>query len=191
MPARDVTQLLLEWNQGSEAARAALITLVHWELRKLARRVLRSESAGHTLQPTALVHEAYLKLVDQRKVRWRDRAHFYAVAAGLMRRILVDSVRRRHALRRGGEARRVPLGDDVQDPAERDERDVIAVDQALTELARLDPGLARLVELRYFGGLSVEETAEAVGMSRASVHRDWAMARAWLHRRLADPADGA
>jgi RNA polymerase sigma factor (TIGR02999 family) len=189
MPARDVTELLLEWNAGSPAARSALVTLLHRELRAVARRLLRSEPAGHTLQATALVHEAYLKLVDQRRVSWRDRAHFLAVAAGIMRRILVDGARRRHAQRRGGLAQRVELDDELPAFAGHDAQDVLEVDQALTELARLDPGLARVVELRYFGGLSVEEAAEALGVSRATLHRDWAMARAWLHRRLGDRAD--
>lgn len=181
----DVTGLLLQWNQGKEEARERLIPLVYRELRKLANQSLKSERSEHTLQPTALVHEAYQKLVDQRRVRWRNRAHFFAVAAGLMRRILVDHARRHRAQRRGGDAQRLSISEDLVGAADsRPEVDLIALDDALLELATLDPGQARIVELRFFGGLSAEETAEAVGVSRATVQREWAMARAWLHGRL-------
>ena len=183
----DVTGLLLEWNQGSEEARERLIPLVYRELRRLAGRSLRSERGDHTLQATALVHEAYLKLVDQRRVRWQNRAHFFAVAAGLMRRILVDHARRHGALRRGGDAQKLPLAEEVVGAPAQSDIDLISLDAALTALAALDSDQARIVELRFFGGLSVEETAEAMAVSRATVNREWSMARAWLHRRLTAP----
>jgi RNA polymerase sigma factor (TIGR02999 family) len=183
----DVTQLLLRWHEGSELARAELIRLVYRDLRAHAGRLLRAERGDHTLQPTALIHETYERLVDQRRVQWQNRAHFFAVAAGLMRRILVDHARRRGAVRRGRDPKKVELADDVAAAPAAPDVDVIAVDRALGELAALDPDQARIVELRFFGGLSVEETAEAMGISRATVHREWAMARAWLHRRLEDP----
>jgi RNA polymerase sigma factor (TIGR02999 family) len=183
----DVTGLLLEWSAGSEAARSKLVPLVYRELRRRARHALGSERSDHTLQPTALVHETYQRLVDQRRVQWQNRAHFFAVAAGLMRRILVDHARRRAALRRGGGARRIALSE-ADAPAVAAEVEVLAVDEALAQLAALDPDQARIVELRFFGGLTVEETAEVVGVSRATVHRDWAMARAWLRQRLGGEA---
>jgi RNA polymerase sigma-70 factor (ECF subfamily) len=181
----EVTELLLRWNRGDEAARADLIPLVYRELRRRAAELLGRERRDHTLQPTALIHEAYQRLVDQRRVQWRDRAHFFAVAAGLMRRILVDHARRRRARRRGGDGQGTPLAEDVGPVSARD-ADLLAVDEALAELATIDPGQARIVELRFFGGLSVLEAAEVMGISRATLSRDWAMARAWLHRRLAD-----
>lgn len=186
----EVTELLLAWNEGRTEAREQLIPHVYRELRRRASRALAEERRENSLQPTALVHEVYEKLVDQRRVKWRDRAHFYAVAALLMRRILVDHARRRRALRRGAGVRPLSLagmpgtGDEPGLTA-RAEVEVLAVDEAITELAALDPGQARIVELRFFGGLSVLETAEVVGMSRATVHREWAMARAWLRQRLA------
>lgn len=179
----DVTRLLLEWNKGKLDAREQLIPLVYQELRRLAARSMKSERGEHTLQPTALVHETYRKLIEQRRVRWQNRAHFLAVAATLMRRILVDHARRRAALRRAGHARGVSVAEDVV-RITPSTVDVIALDEALTELAGFDPHQARIVELRFFAGLSMTETAEAVGVSRATVHREWSMARAWLHRRL-------
>ena len=178
----DVTRLLLQWSEGKREARDQLIPLVYRELRRLAVRSLKSERSDHTLQPTALVHEAYEKLVDQRQVHWKDRAHFFAASAALMRRILVDHARRRGALRRGGSAKKVSM--DGVEVATAPDVEVLALDEALTELAGFDPDQARIVELRFFAGLSLPETAEAVGVSRATVHREWAMARAWLHRRL-------
>ncbi len=187
-PPGDVTDLLLQWNEGSEVAREKLIPLVYQELRKRAARALGSERCDHTLQPTALVHETYQKLVDQRRVHWRNRAHFYAVAAGLMRRVLVDGARRHRSLRRGGGAPKVSLAEVELSCGEQADLEVIAVDEALTDLTALDPDQAHIVELRFFGGLSVEETAEVMGLSRATVNRDWAMARAWLRQRLAADA---
>jgi RNA polymerase sigma factor (TIGR02999 family) len=182
----DVTLLLLEWNRGDPGAREKLIPLVYRELRRLAGRSLRGERADHTLQPTALVHEAYLKLVDQRRVRWRNRAHFFAVASALMRRILVDHARRRKAQKRGAGVARVSADETAAVPWARDV-DVLDLDEALTELSDLDPGQGRVVELRFFGGLSIDETAEATGRSKATVNRDWSMAKAWLHDRLVGP----
>ena len=179
--AGEVTALLLQWS--TPEARDKLIPLVYRELRRLAVRSLRGERAEHTLQPTALVHEAYQRLIDQSRVQWQDRAHFYAVAASLMRRILVDHARRKGAQRRGGQAVRVDI-DELDLPGSTPDLDLVALDGALDELAAVDGELARIVELRFFAGLSLEETAAAVGSSRATVHRDWGLARAWLHRRL-------
>ena len=178
-----VTELLVAWRQGDEAARDRLMATVYAELRRRAGGFLRRERPGHALQATALVHEAYLRLVDQDRVVWQNRAHFLAVAAQLMRRILVDHARAEQAGKRGGARQRVTLseGHAVQ---EAKELDVLALEDALEELAALDPQQARVVEMRYFGGLSIEETAEALGISPATVKRDWALARAWLYRRL-------
>jgi RNA polymerase sigma-70 factor, ECF subfamily len=181
----DVTALLRAWDQGQGAARDELIGLVYRELRQIASRSLASERRDHTLQPTALVHEAYERLADLRTAPFRDRAHFFGVAAGLMRRILVDHARRRRALRRGGQAEKVVLDENqVGGVAGADAVDVIALDVALNELAELDASQARVVELRFFAGLGPGEIAEATGVSRATVHRQWTMARAWLHRNL-------
>ena len=181
----DVTALLRAWDQGQIEARDELIGLVYRELRRIASRSLAAERSDHTLQPTALVHEAYERLADLRTARFNDRAHFFAVAAGLMRRILVDHARRRRALRRGGSAEKVQLNANLVGGASgADEVDVIALDVALDELAELDRSQARVVELRFFAGLGPGEIAEATGVSRATVHRQWTMARAWLHRRL-------
>jgi len=175
----DVTGLLLQWGEGKQKVREELIRLVYRELRGLAARALKSEGGDHTLQPTALVHETYERLIDQRRVHWQNRAHFFAVAATLMRRLLVDHARRRR--RATAIEKLLVTGVAVTGIPEID---VIALDRGLTELAELDPRQARIVELRFFAGLGVVETAEAVGVSRATVERDWAMARAWLHRRL-------
>jgi RNA polymerase sigma factor (TIGR02999 family) len=182
--AGDITGLLLEWNAGSGEAPAKLVALVYRELRRRAGRALSGERPDLTLEPTGLVHETYQRLIDQRRVQWRNRAHFFAVAAVLMRRILVDHSRRHAALRRGGRARTVSLDDVSAASPQPDRVEVLAVDEALTQLAALDPDQARIVELRYFGGMGVEETAEVMGISRATVQRDWAMARAWLRQRL-------
>jgi len=181
----DVTALLRAWDQGRTAARDELIGLVYRELRRIASRSLASERRDHTLQPTALVHEAYERLADLRTAPFRDRAHFFAVAAGLMRRILVDHARRRPALRRGGPAEKVVLDENqIGAAAGADVVDVIALDTALNELATLDATQARVVELRFFAGLGPSEIAGAMGVSRATVHRQWTMARAWIHRQL-------
>jgi RNA polymerase sigma factor (TIGR02999 family) len=185
-----VTPLLLAWSGGDHAAFNALVPLVYAELRLQARRALRRESDGHSLQSTELVHEAYLRLVDQRRARWESRTQFFAVAAEIMRRILVDYARARLTAKRGGGARPLTLGDaDVVDSAtpeaEANRIDVLALDEALTRLAALDAGKARLVELRYFAGLSIPEAAESLGVSPATIGREWAVARLWLRRELA------
>jgi RNA polymerase sigma factor (TIGR02999 family) len=182
----DVTQLLVAWGAGDQVAGERLLPAVYAELRRQAARAMRRESDDHTLQATALVHEAYLRLVDQRRVMWRNRAHFFGVAAQVMRRILVDHARGRHAAKRGGDLRQLTIGHADADatPAAEQGVDILALHDALERLAALDPDQARLVELRYFGGLSIEETAESLGVSPATVKREWAIARAWLRREL-------
>jgi len=178
-----VTNLLTAWSAGDQRALTALVPLVYDELRELARRLLRYERPGHTLQPTALVHEAYARLIDHDRVQWQGRAHFFAVAAQTMRRVLVEHARKRHAVRRGGDALRVTL-DETLASADRDDVEVIALDRALHALRALDPTQERIVELRYFGGLTIEETAAVLGSSPATVKREWAVARAWLRREI-------
>ena len=178
----DVTGLLAACGNGEEEARSILIEAVYGELRRLARIHLRRERTEHTLPPTALVHEAYLKLVDQNRVQWRNRAHFFAVAAQQMRRILVDHARAHRAEKRGGGAT-IPLADmDVAGVPPN--VDILDLETALQRLADLDPRQSRLVELRFFGGLSVDETAAVLGVAPITVKRDWALARAWLYREL-------
>jgi RNA polymerase sigma factor (TIGR02999 family) len=174
-----VTQLLVAWTNGNRAALEALIPVVYPELRRIAGRYLRRERVGHTLQPTALVHEAYVKLIDQNRARWQNRAQFFGVAAQLMRRILVDHARERAADKRGGGARPVTLVDAMAASPERS-IDILALDEALERLTALYPEQGRLVELRYFGGLTIEETGEVLGSSPATVKRHWVVARAWL-----------
>ena len=180
-----VTEILHEVQQGNRAAADRLLPAVYDELRELAAGYLGRERQDHTLQPTALVHEAYLKLVDQTQVDWRGRTHFFAVGAMAMRRILVDAARRRRAAKHGGGLQRITLDESVVVGPERDE-DVLAVDDALVKLARLDPVQARMVELRFFGGLSVAEVAEAMEMSQRSVEREWTVVRSWLRRELSE-----
>jgi RNA polymerase sigma factor (TIGR02999 family) len=180
-----VTELLLRWRAGDEQARERLMALVYADLRRKAAAYLRRERAGHTLQPTALVHEAYLRLVDQNRVAWQGRAHFLAVAASMMRRVLMDHGRRQKAKKRGGPRSRVTLDEHLAPSVPR-EVDLMALDEALDALAALDEQKARIVELRAFGGLEVEETAEALGISPATVKRHWAFALAWLQQRLSD-----
>ncbi len=180
-PVGSVTGLLIAWRGGDADALQKLIPLVYSELRRLARIHLRRERAGHTLQPTAVIHEAYLRLVDC-KVDWQDRAHFFAVAAQTMRRILVDHARSREAMKRGGgNQRSLLVTATVTEPRGID---MLDLDKALTKLAVRDPDRVRVVELRYFGGLTIAETAEALGQSAATVKRDWDFARAFLHREL-------
>jgi RNA polymerase sigma factor (TIGR02999 family) len=178
-----VSKLLLNWGQGDQGAREALIPLVYDELRRLARRYLRRERPDHTLQSAALVNEAYLRLIRQEHPQWQNRAHFFGVAAQLMRHILVDHARNRAAAKRGAGAPRLTLDPDIALPQERDV-DLIALDDALNQLAALDPQQSRLVELRFFGGLSIEETSVVLGVSPATVKREWATARAWLQREM-------
>jgi RNA polymerase sigma factor (TIGR02999 family) len=184
-PPSDVTQLLLAWHGGDPKAEEQLLPAIYAELHRQAARAMRREGEDHTLQATALVHEAYLRLVDQNRVEWRSRAHFFGVAAQIMRRILVDHARGRHATKRGGGMRPVTLGDaDAAVGAPDSGVDVLALHEALEALAVLDPLQSRLVELRYFSGLNIEETAEALDISPATVKREWSIARAWLRREL-------
>jgi RNA polymerase sigma factor (TIGR02999 family) len=179
----EVTELLLAWNAGNEQALEQLLPLVHRELHHLARRYMAQERIGHTLQASALVNEAYLKLVDNRRVKWQNRAHFFGVSAQLMRRILVDFARSRHHLKRGGGARQVTLHEELV-VSRKESKDLVAIDDALKALEGIDPRKARVVEMRFFGGLSVEETAEALSVSQETVQRDWRLAKAWLHAEL-------
>ena len=183
----DVTGLLLSWSQGDAEALDRLVPLVYDELRRVARRHLQREPPGHALQATALVHEVYLRLVDVDRLTLENRTHFFAVAAKLMRRILVDHARRQRADKRGGGATMVSL-DDVSPAAQPPSVDVLALDQALAALVAIDARQVDVVELRFFAGLDIDEAAEALGISPATVEREWAMARAWLYRRLS-PGD--
>jgi RNA polymerase sigma-70 factor (ECF subfamily) len=179
---RSVTALLTAWSGGDESALRELIPLVHAELRNLARRLMRGERGGHTLQTTALVNEAYVRLVDVTRVRWQDRAHFFAMSARLMRRILVDHARSRAYFKRGGGARRISL-DEALVGADKG-ADLVALDDALAALAGIDARKSQVVELRFFGGLTVDETAEALHISPETVARDWRLAKTWLMREL-------
>src|SRR5690349_6205080 len=180
---RQVTQLLKDWSGGDEGALSRLIPLVQPELHRLAHHYMSRERAGHTLQTTALLNEAYLQLVDDPKRSWQNRTHFVAAAAQLMRRIMVDHARERRALKRGGGALKVSL-DDAALVTERRSEELLALDEALQELAALDPRKSQIVELRYFGGMTIEETATFLKMSHRSVEREWTMAKAWLYRAL-------
>jgi len=180
-PAHDVTLLLKRYGNGDQKALAELIPQIYDELRRLASFYLQSERVNHTLQTTALVHEAYLRLVDQKQVEWSNRNHFFGVAAQMMRRILVDHARKHVSLKRGGSFSRISLEEAAVFSRERP-RELIAVDELLTRLASLDPQGSRIVELRFFAGLSLEETAEVTGLSSAKVRREWSAAKAWLMR---------
>ena len=183
--SQNVTQLLLGWGKGDKEALDQLLPLVYDELRRQAARYLRREHAGHTLQTTALIHEAYIRLVDQKRVQWQNRAHFFGIAAQLMRRILVDHARSKHRVKRGGSDVRVSLAEASLTVKARD-LDVLAIDEALDRLAQVDERQAKVVELRFFSGLSVEETAEVLQISPATVKREWSMAKAWLHREISN-----
>ena len=178
-----VTQLLIDWGNGNQAALESLLPLVYDELHRLARRHIGRERPDHTLQTSALVNEAYLRLVDQRNVHWQNRAHFFSIASRLMRRILVDHARSRQFAKRGGGLRRVSL-DEASVVSQNRAADLVALDDALTSLAAVDPRKCQVVELRFFGGLSVEEIARVVGVSPVTVMRDWSTAKAWLHRAI-------
>lgn len=182
----DVTQLLIAWREGDSAAGERLLHLIYTELHRQAERAMRREASALTLQATALVNEAYLRLIDQKRVAWQNRAHFFGVAAQLMRRILVDHARSRLAEKRGGGQRALSLADVDEQPAGHDDNgvDILALHEALERLAVLDPQQAHIVELRYFSGLSIEETGEALGMSSSTVKREWKIARAWLRREI-------
>lgn len=181
--AHEVTRLLLAWNEGDQAALEKLMPLVHAELHRLAHHYMGGERHGHTLQTTALINEAYLRLIDWKSVRWQNRAHFFGVSARLMRRILVDFARSRPHLERAGQLQQVSL-DEALAVAEEPSADLVALDEALTTLAELDPRKSRVVELRFFGGLSVEETAEVLKVAPITVMREWNKAKAWLYREL-------
>ena len=182
-PSDEVTQLLLRWQGGDRAALDKLLPLVYDQLHKLASRQLKRERRGHTLQPTAVVHETYLRLVDQRRANWQSRAQFFAVAAGMMRRVLVDHARSRRAAKRGGLQPHIAI-EDVDAGIDPPSVDLVDLDDALDKLEQLDADQAKIVELRFFGGLTVEETAEVVRSSPATVKRDWHSAKAWLFREL-------
>ena len=181
--AQHVTRLLQDWSQGKDAALDQLLPLVHQELRRLARRYMFGELSGHTLQTTAILNEAYLRMVDNTKPLWQNRTHFVAAAARLMRRILVDHARERHSLKRGGGALKVTL-DEAALVTETRSEELLALDEALERLAVQDPRKSQIVELRYFGGLTVDETAEFLKLSQRTVEREWNMAKAWLYRAL-------
>jgi len=184
MPSpRNVTQLLADWSNGDRVALDQLMPLIYDELRRLARYHLRRERPDHTLEATALVHEAYLRLVDQKQVRWQNRAHFLGIAAELMRRLLIDHARRHHTEKRGGGEPKLSLDEAAGLPEPRDVN-LVALDEALTSLAALDPQQSRIVELRFFGGLTVEETAEVLGVSVDTVAYQWRLAKAWFLREL-------
>ena len=189
MPSsHDVTGVLRELSDGAESAPERLMPLVYDELRKLAQGYLREEQAAQTLQATALVHEAYIRLVDWQNVSWQNRAHFFALAAQVMRRILVDHAREKQAQKRGGGYTKLSLDEAVSFPQQR-EVDLVALDDALKELAVLDTMQSRIVELRFFGGLTIEETAEALRTSPATVKREWTLAKAWLHKTIKSSAE--
>jgi RNA polymerase sigma factor (TIGR02999 family) len=179
-PPADVTQWLLDWGKSDKQALDQMLPVLYGELHRLAVRYLNREVSGHTLQPTALVHEAYLRLIDQRRVDWQNRAQFFGIAAGMMRRILVNHARDRVAGKRGGGAERVSLSM-VQAPSGRPDVELIALEEALERLAELDPRKSRVVELKFFGGLTTEEIAQVLQVSGATVEREWSFARAWLY----------
>jgi RNA polymerase sigma factor (TIGR02999 family) len=181
--SRSITALLGDWSRGDPGALDQLLPLVYAELRRIAARQFRNERAGHTLQPTALVHEVFLKLVDQREVDWQNRAHFFGVAAHIMRRILVDHARRHKAAKRGDGVQCVSI-DDARDVAAMDQLPILALDHALDRLEKLDPDLGRIVELRAFGGLTIDEAAHVLKVSPSTAKRDWRTAAAWLKREL-------
>lgn len=186
---REITRLLVAWSDGDESALAELTPLVYGELHRLAHHYMGGERTGHTLQTTALVNEAYVRLIDWKSVRWQSRAHFFAVSAQLMRRILVDFARSRGYLKRGGGAHALTL-DDAAFASDEKGADLVALDEALSALAKIDARQSKVVELRFFGGLTNEEAAEVLKVSPATVRRDWSLARAWLHRELSNAATG-
>lgn len=183
--SHQITQLLLDWSGGKRAALDELMPVVYEELRRLAKHFMRGQKAGHTLQTTALVNEAYLKLIDSNQVNWQDRTHFFAIAAQLMRRVLVDSARARNSLKRGGEGQiKITLNEEIENRSSEAEADLVALDEALEELSKLNERQSRIVELRYFGGLTEEEIAQTLDVSARTVRRDWSVARMWLFNRM-------
>ncbi|MEK6335860.1 MAG: sigma-70 family RNA polymerase sigma factor [Acidobacteriota bacterium] len=186
-PPHEVTQLLVAWSNGDQVARDELMSVVYQELHRLAHHYMKRESPGHTLQTSALVNEAFLKLIDQRDVRWQNRAHFFGIAAQMMRRILVDYARNRRYAKRGGGARELSLDEALIVSDERS-AEVLALDETLQRLAEFDPRKSQIVEFRFFGGLSIEETAEVLAVSPGTVMRDWTLAKAWLRREMSTNA---
>jgi len=184
---QEVTQLLIDWSRGDQAALDSLMPLVYEELRRLARRYMRRERVGHTLQTTALINEAYLRLIEQQQVQWHNRAHFFAISAQLMRRILVDHARSHTRAKRGGGMLKISL-DEAVVPSPKRAAELVALDDALQTLATVDLRKSQVVELRFFGGLSVEETAEVLKVTPMTVTRDWKTAKAWLHREMSNEA---
>ena len=182
-PSPQVTQLLVAWGKGDELARDQLMSLVYEELHRLAHRYMKRESPGHTLQTSALVNEAFVRLVDFKNVRWQNRAHFFGISAQMMRRILVDYARKRNYAKRGGGAQQISLDEGLTVSQGRS-AEVVHVHEALEQLAEFDPRKSQIVELRFFGGLSIEETAEVLGVSPGTVMRDWTLAKAWLRREI-------
>ncbi len=182
--SQQITQLLNQWSNGDAEVLDDLMPLVYVELRRQASGYLRRERSNHTLQPTALINEAYLKLIDQRDVKWQNRAHFFAIAAQAMRRILVDYARERKREKRGGAAENLPLDEALTIVSQEKSVDLVALDEALNKLARFDERQAKVVELRYFSGLSIDETAEVLNVSNVTIRRDWNMAKAWLHQEI-------
>ena len=182
-PTNQVTELLVRWRGGDKAALDRLMPLVYTELRRIANRYLQGERSDHTLQSTALVHEAYVRMTEQNLPEWQNRAHFFAVAAQIMRQILVDYARSHRASKRGGDVYKLALDEAEEQPQVRDV-DIVALDDALKSLAEMDEQQSRVVELKFFGGLSIEDTAEVLGISASTVKRDWITTRAWLYREL-------
>jgi RNA polymerase sigma factor (TIGR02999 family) len=187
-PPNEITERLIAWGAGDRAALDQLLPVVYQELRRMAGNYLRQENPGHTLQPTALVHEAWLRLIDQARVDWRNRAQFFGVAAQMMRRILVDHAKAKHREKRGGDAVKLSLDDAINLSRER-AADLLALDDALDELTRVDERKSRVVELRYFGGFTIEEIAQILEVSPETVMRDWKLAKAWLYQQIRQEAD--
>ena len=185
-PPHEITRMLLELTDGNEEVVNQILPHIYDELRRLASSYLRRERSNHTLQPTALVHEAYMKLIDQSRVKWQNRAHFFGIAAQVMRRILMDHARKHTAEKRGGEAELLPIEEEILIVSHDKSAELIALDDALQQLAEMDERKAKIVELRYFGGLSIEETAEVLGVSVPTVNREWRMAKAWLYSEIAN-----
>lgn len=182
----EITRMLIELTDGNQEVVNQILPHIYDELRRLAGSYLRKERSNHTLQPTALVHEAYMKLIDQRQVKWQNRAHFFGIAAQVMRRILMDHARKHLANKRGGDAEILPIEEEILVVSHDKSAELVALDDALQHLAEIDPQKARVVELRYFGGLSIEETAEVMGVSVPTINRHWRMAKAWLYSELAN-----
>ncbi|MEK7832306.1 MAG: sigma-70 family RNA polymerase sigma factor [Acidobacteriota bacterium] len=186
--ATDVTRLLVDWGHGDQSALDSLLPMIYNELRRVADGYLRRDRPGHTLQATALVNEAFLRLIDQNQINWQNRAHFFGAAANLMRQILIQHARANHAAKRGGQRQKLYL-DEAGDMAQSNDLDLVALDDALRDLESIAPRQCRIVELRYFGGLSIEETGEVLSISPATVKREWTMAKAWLRHEISHRDD--